>query len=81
MDELPEVENEGLNQDAAMLLWNSLVNRGYAVALKHRDGRFTLEIPVRLVGDPAYEQEDEIVQQVRALGREAVQTRDTLTIV
>ena len=74
-------EDNGLQADAAMMLFMTLMRRGYAVALKHRDGRFSLEIPVRLVGDAAYEQEDEIVVLVRNLGREAVQTRDTLTIV
>lgn len=70
-----------LRREDAFKLFQTLADVGYAVALKHRDGKYYVDVPVRLSGDPAYKQESEIMRLVARVGLAAVQTGPVLRIV
>lgn len=71
----------GLPRDAAMHLFNMIVEKGYAVSVKHMGGFYFIEVPVRLVGDPAYRQEAEIQALAFRAGCSTLQTGSTLRII
>lgn len=70
-----------LPQGEAMSIFNVLVGKGYACSVKHVQGRFYIEVPVTLRGDPAYGRQSEIMELAIRGGFDAIQTGQVLRIV
>lgn len=66
-----------LTRDQAMTIFNAVMDRGWAVSIKHRQvtktgklirvPEFSIEIPTELLGDPAYKQDDAIIHAFQGL--------------
>jgi hypothetical protein len=69
-----------LSGDRALEIFHLFCAMGYGCAVKHLRGNYYVEIPVRLVGDPAYRQEARIMEVARRGGYEVLQTGRTLRI-
>jgi hypothetical protein len=51
-----------ISKEEAIRLFVEFDARGWAVALKHRRGEYSVEIPTGLIGDPAYRREESIAR-------------------
>lgn len=76
-----ELERFTLTKEKAIEIFGVLAGMGYGVAIKHKSGKFYVEVPVTLKGDPAYGKQAEIMQVAIRGGFTAVQTGMTLRIV
>lgn len=76
-----EGERFELRQDKAIEIFMLLAGMGYGAAIKHVRGKYYVEVPVTLKGDPAYGKQSEIMQIAVRGGFTAVQTGQTLRIV
>jgi hypothetical protein len=74
-------ELPGMPRDIAFTLFHMLVDRKYAVSLKHLGGYYFIEVPVALRGDPCYGRQAEIIALASNAGCEAIQTGPTMRII
>lgn len=69
-----------ISKDRALEIFNLLAGIGYAVSVKHIRGNYYVEVPVRLVGDKAYNAEAEISAIAFQGGFTAIQAGKLLRI-
>jgi hypothetical protein len=74
-------ERYTLTKEKAIEIFGVFAGIGYAVSIKHVKGKFYVEVPVTLKGDPAYGKQAEIMEIAVRGGFTAVQTGHTLRIV
>lgn len=70
-----------LDRDAALAMFVTLSNLGYGVAVKHINGQYFIEVPVRLRRDKSYGKEAEITALAFRAGFTTVQAGGVLRIV
>lgn len=80
-EEPPKVTVKGISRDVALDLFFSLVERGFAVSVKHLGGWYFIEVPIGLRGDPCYGRAAEIQTLAQRAGCQTIQTGQTLRII